>query len=157
MRIGKKNLWQMLVLLAASAALGLGVNFFAGEPLPLLRPLAPSAAAAAVSVGEVDADFVLQAGNAPGTLLLDARAAAVYRAGHIPGALSLPLAEFSRAFPELEARLRPAGLLVLYCSDRTCGDSSELARRLWDKGLKNLLLYKGGMEDWSGRGHAVER
>jgi len=154
---GKRNLWQMLALLAASAALGLGVNFFAGEPLPLLRPLAPAAATVTVPVGEVDVDFVLQAGSAPGTLLLDARAAAAYRAGHIPGALSLPLAEFSRAFPGLEARLRQARLLVLYCSDLTCGDSPELARRLWAKGLKNLLLYKGGMEDWGGRGHAVER
>lgn len=156
MRLGKKNLWQMLAMATAAAALGLGGNFFAGAPLPLFRPLAP-AAATAVPVGEVDADFVLQAGGAPGTLLLDARARAAYGAGHIPGALSLPLGEFALAFPALEPRLRAAGLLVVYCSDRTCGDSPELARRLWEKGLKNLLLYRGGIEDWSGRGHAVAR
>jgi len=151
-----KNVWQMLAMAAASIVLGLGVNFFSREPLPLLRSLAP-AAATDVPVGEVDADFVLQAGNASGTLLLDARAAAAYRAGHIPGALSLPLEKFAATFAELEPRLRESRLLVLYCSDRNCGDSSELARRLWDKGLKNLLLYKGGMEDWSGRGHGAER
>ncbi len=146
----------MLAMATASLALGLGINFFAREPLPLLRPLAP-AAATAVPMGEVDADFVLQAGNAPGTLLLDARATAAYRAGHIPGALSLPLGDFAAAFAALEPRLREARLLVPYCSDRNCSDSPELARRLWDKGLKNLLLYKGGMEDWSGRGHAAEK
>ena len=156
MGVSKKNLWQMLIMATASLALGLGSNFFAREPLPLLRPLTPSTATA-VPVGEVDADFVLQAGNAPGTLMLDARDPAAYRAGHIPGALSLPLGEFAAAFAALEPRLREARLLVLYCSDPNCGDSPELARRLWDRGLKNLLLYKGGMEDWSGRGHGAER
>ena len=151
MVLSKKNLWQMLALVAASAALGLGANFFALEPLPLFRPLAP-AAATAVHVGEVDADFVLQAGSAPGTLLLDARAAAAFGAGHIPGALNLPLGEFAGLFPKLEPRLQAAALLVVYCSDPACGDSSELARRLWAKGLKSLLLYRGGMEDWSGKG-----
>jgi rhodanese-related sulfurtransferase len=156
MVLSRKNLWQMLAMAAASAALGLGANFFAGEPLPLFRPLAP-VAATAVPVGEVDADFVLQAGSAPGTLLLDARAAAAFGTGHIPGALSLPLGEFDGLFPELEPRLRAAALLVVYCSDPNCGDSPELARRLWAQGLKSLLLYRGGMEDWSGRGHAVEK
>jgi rhodanese-related sulfurtransferase len=156
MRTGKKNLWQRLAMAMAGAALGLGSNFFAREPLPLFQPLAP-AAATVVPVGEVDADFVLQAGAAPGTLLIDARAGAAFSAGHIPGALSLPLGEFAAAFSRLEPELRAASLLVVYCSDRTCGDSPELARRLWDQGLKNILLFKGGMEDWSGRGHAVEK
>jgi len=160
MVLGKKNLWQMLAMALASLALGLAVNFFAREPLPLWRQpaLAPATATtASVPVGEIDADFVLQVNGSPGTLLLDARAAAAYSAGHIPGALNLPLGEFAAAFTALEPRLRASGLLVLYCSDRACGDSPELARRLWGKGLKNLLLYKGGMEDWSGRGHAVAR
>ena len=158
MIVAKKNCLQMLALAAASIVLGLGANFFSPEPLPLWRqPGMAPAAALDVPVGEVDADFVLQAGSGAGTILLDARAAAAYHAGHIPGALSLPLERFAAGFAELEPRLRQAGMLVLYCSDRTCGDSPELARRLWARGLKNLLLYSGGMEDWSGRGHAVEK
>jgi len=156
MGLRRKNLWQMLAMAAASLALGVGINFIAREPLPLLKAL-PESGSDMPAIGEVDADFVLQAGNAPGTLLLDARAGAAYRAGHIPGALSLPLADFAAEFAALAPRLQAAALLVLYCSDRNCGDSTELARRLWAKGLKNLLLYKGGMEDWSGRGHAAER
>jgi len=154
--LGKKNLWQMAVLAAAAVALGLGANLVSKAPLPLLRPL-PAPADGGPAFGEVDADFVAQVRTAPGTLLLDARAAAAYRAGHIPGALSLPLGEFSRAFTKMEPELRRAGLLVAYCSDPTCNDSPELARRLWGKGLKNILLYRGGMEDWNGRGHGVEK
>lgn len=151
-----KHLRRMLVLIAAAAVAGLAANFIAREPLPLLRPL-PRPASAMPTVGEVDADFVDQVRGAPGTLLVDARAAAAYRLGHVPGALSLPLGEFAEVFPRREAELRQAGLLVLYCSDPTCSDSPELARRLWDKGLRNFLLFKGGMEEWTGRGHAVEK
>lgn len=158
MILEKRQLRRMLALIAAALALGLGSNFLAHEPLPLLRPLPqPPAAGASPLIGEVDADFVAQVRNAPGTLLLDARAAAAFRSGHVPGALSLPLGEFSRAFPALEARLRRAGLVVAYCSDRRCNDSAELARRLWSQGLKNLLLFKGGMEEWSGRGNEIEK
>lgn len=147
----------MLGMVGAGLLLGLAANFFAVRPLPLLRPL-PATAARPLppAVGEVDADFVAQMLGAPGTLLVDARAAAAYSAGHIPGALSLPLGDFERLFSEQEPRLRRAGLLVVYCSGPTCDDSRDLAARLWHRGLKNLLLFKGGMEEWQGRGHAVE-
>ncbi len=156
MSVTKKNIWQMLAMVASSLLLGLGANFFSRDPLPLFRSLAASTAPIA-PVGEVDDDFVQQVGNAPGTLLLDARAAAVFRRGHIPGAVSLPLGEFSALFSRLEPLLRQARLLVVYCSGWTCNDSRDLAGLLWARGLKNLLLYRGGMEDWDGKGHAVEK
>jgi rhodanese-related sulfurtransferase len=158
MVLGRKHFWQMLALTAAGLLLGLGRNFFAVKPLPLLRSLpASDTTANAVPFGEVDADFILQIGSGSGMVLLDARAAAAYRLGHIPGALSLPVGEFSAEFPRLEPGLRQARLLVLYCSGKSCDDSRDLAGRLWAQGLKNLLLYRGGMEDWSGNGRDVER
>jgi len=153
----KRNLWQMAAMAAASLALGLAVNFFSAAPLPLLRPLERSRGAAPVVFGEIDADFVQQLGSAPGTLLLDARAPAAYRAGHIPGALSLPLGEFAAVFPALAPRLRRGKMLFVYCSGPSCNDARDLAGRLWDQDLKNILVYRGGMEDWTGRGHAVAR
>jgi rhodanese-related sulfurtransferase len=153
----KRNLWQMAAMAAASLALGLAVNFFSAAPLPLLRPLERSRGAAPVVFGEIDADFVRQLGSAPGTLVLDARAAAAYRAGHIPGALSLPLGEFAAVFPALAPRLRRAKMLFVYCSGPSCNDSRDLAGRLWGQELKSILVYTGGMEDWTGRGHAVAR
>lgn len=157
MHLGWKNVWQMALLAAVALLFALGANFISRKPLPLLRPLPRPATANPLALGEVDADFVAQVRTTPGTLLLDARAAAVFQGGHIPGALSLPLAGFAAGFSRLEVKLRQAGLLVVYCSDRSCGDSPELARRLWDKGLKNILLYRGGMEDWTEKGHEAER
>jgi rhodanese-related sulfurtransferase len=158
MRLGRRHLWQMLALVLAGLLLGLGRNLFSGRPLPLLRPLpAPETAAAGVRFSETDAEFVRQIGAGSGIMLLDARAAADFRAGHIPGAISLPVGDFPRIFAGLEPGLRQARLLVVYCSGRTCNDSRELAGMLWEKGLKSILLYKGGMEDWQGGGRGVQR
>jgi rhodanese-related sulfurtransferase len=156
MKLGWRNLGQMAALAALALALGLGSNFIARDRLPLLRPL-PREVEATPVFGEADADFVMQVGRDPGTLLLDARIAAAYRQGHIPGALSLPLGEFAAAFPALEPRLRRARLLVVYCSAVTCSDSSDLAARLRVAGLKDLLVYRGGMADWTARGHDVAK
>lgn len=156
MRLKAGHLLQMLIQVVIAAALGLGANFLDREPLPLLRAL-PKAGADMPAIGEVDADFVGLMRAAAGTLLVDARPADSYRLGRIPGALSLPLAGFAPAFAALEPRLRQAELLILYCSDATCGDSTELARRLWARGLNRLLLFKGGMAEWTARGLDVEK
>lgn len=156
-RLGK-DIGPLLGMAAAGLIMGLAANFFAARPLPLLRALTePGTAAANIHFSEVDADFVRAIGPGSGTLLLDARAAAAFRLGHIPGALSLPLAEFARSFPPLAYRLREARMLVAYCSGPNCNDSRDLARRLWEQGLKNLLLYKGGMEDWNEKGLTLDR
>jgi rhodanese-related sulfurtransferase len=156
--LSRKIIWPMLGMVALGLFLGLTANYFAARPLPLFRPLTDAGTAIPdIQFGEVDADFVQQIVPGSGMLLLDARAAAAYRLGHIPGALSLPLGEFSRVFPGLAARLRKASLLVAYCSGPTCNDSPELARVLWARGLKNLLLYRGGMEDWNEKGYALDR
>jgi rhodanese-related sulfurtransferase len=154
----RKDIEPLLGMAAAGLLLGLTANFFAAKPLPLFRAqLAAGSAAPAVQFGEVDADFVLRVGAGSGTLLLDARAAAAFQLGHIPGAVSLPLAEFAQAFPPLAGRLRDARMLVAYCSGPNCSDSRDLARRLWERGLKNLLLYRGGMEDWNEKGLTLAR
>ena len=156
---GWKIVRPMLVMVGGRAAAGIGGQFFC-RPAAAAFPGAGRGAGSggpAVHFSEVDADFVQAIGAGSGTLLLDARAAAAYRLGHIPGAVSLPLAEFAMVFPRLAGRLREARMLVAYCSGPNCNDSRDLALRLWERGLKNLLLYKGGMEDWNGKGHVLER
>lgn len=156
--LGWKNVRPMLGMVIVGLLLGLAANFFADRPLPLFRALAETRTAApAIQFSSVDADFVLAIGAGSATLLLDARPAAAYRLGHIPGAVSLPLGEFAKAFSRLEPGLRRARMLVAYCSGPNCGDSRDLALRLWERGLKNLLLYKGGMEDWNEKGLALDR
>lgn len=156
--MNKKNIWQMTFMVLASVLIGLGSNFFARNPLPLFREMPSAAPAAAVSsFSEADVDFVRQFSADPGIVLLDARMVENFEHGHIPGAVSLPISRFDEFFPRQQERLRAARMLIVYCSGWTCPDSHELALRLFQKGLKVLFLYKGGMEDWLEKGNAVEK
>jgi rhodanese-related sulfurtransferase len=153
-----KNISQMMVMIFVSVVFGLGSNFIAEKPLPLFKALAkPVPVAGAVSFTEADADFVKQLSVDPGTVLIDARLVELFDRGHIPGAVSLPLSRFDDAFAALLGQLQTASLLVVYCSGPNCHDSYELALRLREKGFNDLLLYRGGMEDWLEKGNVVAR
>jgi rhodanese-related sulfurtransferase len=158
MYINKKNIWQMAVIIIASVVCGLGSNFFAEKPLPLFKALAePGPLAGAVSFSEADADIVRQLSADPGTVLIDARVPELFKQGHIPGAISLPMSRFDELIGERRAQLQAARLLVVYCSGPNCQDSYELALKLWGKGFKDLLLYRGGIEDWLEKGNVVAK
>ena len=61
------------------------------------------------------ADFQRMAGE-PNTIILDARSADAYREGHIDGAISLPLTDFTE--PALAETLRDPNLRILiYCNN----------------------------------------
>lgn len=158
LRLSKKNLLQIFIILLAGMLLGLGRNYFSPTPLPLFKGYEKSLAAEKqIQFGEVDADFVGQLGSDPGTVLIDARLPELFDRGHIPGAVSLPLSRFDESFTARLGQLRAARLLVVYCSGRQCSDSHELALKLRGKGFKDLLLYRGGMEDWLEKGNAVAK
>lgn len=148
----------MLVMIFASVVCGLASNFIAEKPLPLFKALAkPYLVAGAASFSEVDADFVRQLGADSGNVLVDARPVEIYRQGHIPGAINLPISRFNDFISERLTSLRAARQLIVYCSGWSCNDSYDLARRLLGKGFKDLLLYRGGMEDWLEKGNVVAR
>ncbi len=95
--------------------------------------------AAALAAGE--ADFVL----------LDARGAAAYAEGHLPGAVHLHHSEITA---ETVARL-PEGPVVAYCWGPACNGASKAALRLAELGrpVREML---GGFEYWAREGHPVE-
>jgi rhodanese-related sulfurtransferase/DNA-binding transcriptional ArsR family regulator len=82
--------------------------------------------------------------------LIDVRPEAEYRAGHLPGARSVPLAD-------LESRLRdlPAGReIVAYCRGAYCVLSFEAVHLLRRHGLAARRL-KDGLPEWRAAGHPV--
>jgi rhodanese-related sulfurtransferase len=84
----------------------------------------------------------------PGTVILDARSAEEYQLGHVAGAGSLPDDKFEQAFPRLEGELRKASLIIIYCSGGSCGTSEEVAKKLREKGIKNLAIDTDGLPGW---------
>ena len=84
------------------------------------------------------------------TIIIDARPAVFYELGHIPNAASLPLVNFEASFDRVNKKynLKKFKQIIVYCSDRDCDDSDKLAKKLQAKGLDNIVVYKGGWQEW---------
>ena len=88
-------------------------------------------------------------------LFVDSRTTDDYRAGHIPGALSLPLGEFDRRIDAFRSQYAPDHPIVTYCSGRSCQDSHILARRLFEAGYENIAVFIDGYPGWAAEGYPI--
>jgi hydroxyacylglutathione hydrolase len=82
--------------------------------------------------------------------LLDVRSHAEWAAGHLPGAVNLPLGELEQRLDEVP-RARP---LIVQC--QTGSRAAIAVSLLRARGLADVFLYTGGFAEWSAAGHAVE-
>lgn len=85
--------------------------------------------------------------------VIDVRTPAEYAAGHLPGALNVPLDDLRRAAPVLE-RAASRGALLMVC--RSGARSADACRALAEHGIAAMTLA-GGTQDWSARGHELHR
>jgi len=84
-------------------------------------------------------------------VVLDVRPGAEYRAGHIPGARSVPLAELASLAPKLPRRRQ----IVAYCRGPYCVYADDAVRLLQARGLKARRLDVG-FPGWRRAGLPVE-
>jgi rhodanese-related sulfurtransferase len=85
-------------------------------------------------------------------VLLDVRPAVEFHAGHLPGAISIPLDELEERLDEL-----PAGkLIVAYCRGPYCAFADEALGLLEALGW-NVARLEEGVVEWSTAGLALER
>ena len=92
-----------------------------------------------------------------GALFVDARFWWDYEAGHVPGALSLPVTEAGHA-PELLGDVPRDRLLVTYCTGPPCDSGDGLARALMrEHGYRRVRVMTAGWPGWVAAGYAVER
>lgn len=83
--------------------------------------------------------------------LLDVRPPEEYRAGHIPGAISIPLDELERRLAELPRDRE----VVAYCRGPYCVLAAEAVALLRRSGFTAQRLGEG-VADWRARGFAIE-
>lgn len=83
-------------------------------------------------------------------LLIDARPYAIYRAGTIPGALSIPDTEVET----LKGRLPQDKTteIVTFCAGYSCVKSHNLAKKLQAFGYHNVSVFSGGYPEWEAAG-----
>ncbi|MCC6216452.1 MAG: metalloregulator ArsR/SmtB family transcription factor [Polyangiaceae bacterium] len=99
----------------------------------------------------IDSEELLQRVRAGAVTVLDVRPAEEYAAGHLPGAISVPLAELEARLRELPRR-RP---VVAYCRGPYCMMSAEAVATLRRRGFTAHRLDHGVVE-WRARGERVE-
>lgn len=98
----------------------------------------------------IDSDELIARLSDDTVTLIDVRPLAEYRAGHIPGARSVPLEELQQRLAEL-----PAGHEVIaYCRGPWCILSFEAVNRLRESGIAARRLADG-LPEWRAAGHPV--
>jgi rhodanese-related sulfurtransferase len=114
--------------------------------------------------GEPQADIPLPLGlmqvkelfDSKEALFVDARDAGTFAAGHIAGAVSLPLGEFEARLPRFGTTAPPKRLLVVYCNGYDCHDSRDLGARLLRAGYRTVYVFEGGYPEWRDAGYPTE-
>jgi rhodanese-related sulfurtransferase len=161
------------VIVVAITALiaGLAINHFRQPPLPLAyhtpqerlaeqlaqlvkAPLFPPENVDTMALNEFRE--VVKGGA---TLILDAREASFYDAGHVPGALNLSRQDFSQDYIRLRPILERSKdhPIVVYCSGGECHDSRLVASALISLGFTQVKVFTGGWTAWSESGAPIAR
>ncbi len=102
------------------------------------------------SMEPVDREVLLARVRSGEVTVLDVRPREEYRAGHIPGALSVPLTELDRQL----ARLPRDRDIVAYCRGPYCVLAMEAVARLRARGFSAARL-EHGVPDWRALGYPV--
>lgn len=84
--------------------------------------------------------------------VLDVRPAEEFQAGHLPGAINIPLQDLGRRITELPKRRE----VVAYCRGPYCLMSLEAVEKLRKKGWRARRL-ESGLPEWRAAGLPVER
>jgi rhodanese-related sulfurtransferase len=84
-------------------------------------------------------------------IVLDVRPAEEYRAGHIPGAISVPVAELKARVKELPKDRE----IVAYCRGPYCVMAVEAVELLRKRGFRAHRMEEG-VADWRARGWRIE-
>jgi rhodanese-related sulfurtransferase len=99
-----------------------------------------------VAIAEIDAEAL--AHHLPGATLVDVRRPDEYRAGHVPGAALIPLAEL----PDRVAEVPKSSTVYLICA---AGGRSKRAAE-WLAGLDyDVVNVAGGTKAWIDAGRAI--
>jgi rhodanese-related sulfurtransferase len=150
------------VLIAFGALVGLTLNYqlvidaFCGGLTPEQCRAEEAESAAVITTLPLPALIGdVQDASSFDALIVDARSPELYEAGHILGAVSLPIVEIDSALPEflkLVARDRP---IITYCAGFGCPDSFDLGVLLIKEGFQDVRVFEGGYPEWRDAGLPV--
>jgi rhodanese-related sulfurtransferase len=156
----RKLIKEIAAIAAVSCLLGGVVNFslvrrfFAGEFRESFLPRDKYPGIRLITLAEAE-DLFAAGGRA--AVFVDSRSRREFAAGHIPGALTIPLEENKDSLPEGVLTYPPGQTLVVYCEGGDCHTSLALARLIHDRGFQDIRIFSGGWEEWAAAGLPMEQ
>jgi rhodanese-related sulfurtransferase len=153
----KRSLLQAAIIVLLSGTIGLAVNGFRADGIPWVenwqeKILNEQLTGGLPAVSLNEAREAYEGGYA---LFVDARDPDFFKAGHIPGAVNLPVKDFERVLPKLKERLLAAPQVITYCDGANCEISVELTEKLLFAGLEHVEIFTGGIQQWKAAGQPV--
>jgi rhodanese-related sulfurtransferase len=160
-----KTVKEIVILLGLSIAAAFMVNYFLPDGIALVGQWDTSQGVVTamakndiviegIEIGTVDeARQLFDSGE---YVFVDARSPEDFEAGHIPGAVSLPVGQSEERVAAFLERYPPEGSIITYCSGRTCQDSHHLAEFLLEFGYDNVTVFIDGFPGWEAEGHPIE-
>lgn len=141
---------QLTALVGLSFVLATMFHLFSDQGL-----LAPTDAVAAIQDSKV-ATFlptvaraeVQRMVSAPGVVVVDAGKQADFDAGHITGAMNVPVDSNEQLIEERFRGVPLSTRVLIYCQSEACPYSDIVARRLIAAGYGDISIYRGGWLDW---------
>jgi rhodanese-related sulfurtransferase len=156
----RKFIKEIAAIVALSCLVGAAVNFslvrrfFAGEYRDSFLPRDKYPGIRLIALAEAEDLF---AGGNGAAVFVDSRSRREFAAGHIPGALTIPLEENREFLPEGVLAYPSDQTLVVYCEGGDCQTSLALARLIHDRGFRDIRVLSGGWEEWTASGLPVEQ
>jgi rhodanese-related sulfurtransferase len=149
---------RALALVALALVCSVAANLLRPDPIPWVEDWSRHIEARAMKerITLVDVEQAFRVVHSGLHLVLDARPAADFQAGHLPGALSVPYEAKEEAMAEVQMFLTPSRPILAYCSGEACDESFLLTLYLRDQGFTNVALFAGGTAAWKAAGHPLQ-
>jgi len=130
----------------ASAIVGLLFNAASPRGIDLWGPVPRRTVE---GIGEVNLEEAWALYRGKTGLFVDARSKEEFDAGHIPGAMLLPLDDFDEVFSSWKNLIPSDTLLITYCAGAGCDSSLDVAESLKEGGYSRVKVFFGGWKKWN--------
>lgn len=154
----KQSLWQLPMIAFMACLLGLAVNHFRSDSIPVVGDWSVDArfsdsAGESLVISLEDAKKLFEQKRA---VFIDARPKDQYDEGHIQKAISLPWQEVDSYFMAVATQLDDQVKIITYCDGESCELSHELALFLKEMGFNNVKVLVNGWSSWQEAGLPVD-
>jgi len=150
----KKFIIQSLIIIFLSLSIGLIYNQILKNPLLIFKVYKKENNDTYFHM--IDADILKNLLENDTIVLLDARTEQEFNKQHIPRAISFPISKFKEEYKKKAYLFEHDIIIITYCVDIYCDDSSMLAKKLYKNGKRKIFVYKGGIEEWVSLGNKVK-